>query len=309
MESRLKNYLGPTYYRPSVVEMEEIEEDQRPWIYTYSDFMGDEFPINNTMYYHDMTRYIHGTPSLYHRPFLFYPKDRVEAFHVPTLVKSRPIHDRGESILLNLNYKRHFEDVFSVDKLDMPYEEKKDILVWRGATTGYGFGNNIPYRETSRENLVTMYHDSSSPHIDIALSPINNMEKQSYSIYARDTIPMKDMLRYKFVVSIEGNDVATNLKWLLYSNSVPFCLPFTMQSWILEDQLEPWRHYIPLRADLTDVEDKIEWALNHHHKCKEIAKEGRDYMTTFLDIRQERTIVKNILDIYANNVRVISATS
>jgi hypothetical protein len=117
---------------------------------------------------------------------------------------------------------------------------------------------------------------------------------------------MKDLLHYKFMVSIEGNDVATNLKWLLYSNSVPFCPPFTMQSWILEDQLVPWRHYIPLRADLTDVEDKIEWALNHHHKCKDIAKEGRDYMTTFLDIRQERTIVKNILDIYANNVRVIT---
>lgn len=308
MESRLKVYLGPTYHRTSVVEMETIPPTQMPWSYVYTDYLDQEFDITNTSYYHDMTRYIHGSPHLYDRKFLFYPKDRVESFPVPTLVKSRPIHDHGESILLNLNYKRHFAEVFDVDRLDIPYEDKKEVLVWRGAATGYGFGNNIPFRETSREHLVRTYHDSPSPHIDIALSPISDpAKKEKFSFLSRKTIPLSSLLHHKYVLSVEGNDVATNLKWILYSNSIPFCTPFTMQSWILEDQLEPWRHYIPIQPDFSDMEDKLDWARNHPKECQEIAQQGRDYMATFMDVKAERLLIKRLLDIYAQNVRVIPA--
>lgn len=310
MESRLEIYLGPTYFRTSVVEMETIPETQTPWIYIYRDFLDREFDITNTCYYHDMTRYVHGSPELYDRPFLFYPKDRVESFPVPTLVKSRPIHDRGESILLNMNYKRHFSDVFDVDRWDIPYEEKKNVLVWRGAATGYGFENNIPFRETSREDLVRRYHDSPSPHLDIALSPISDpVKKEKYAYLSRENIPLSSLLGYKFILSIEGNDVATNLKWILHSGSVPFCTPFTMQSWILEDQLEPWRHYIPVRADLSDLEEQVEWAMHHPAACQEIARQGRLYMAPFLDIKTERSLIKRLLNTYAENVRVIPSVS
>ena len=115
---------------------------------------------------------------------------------------------------------------------------------------------------------------------------------------------LQQLLRHKFLLSIEGNDVATNLKWILYSRSVPFCPPFTIQSWILEDQLIPYTHYIPIRADFEDLEEKIEWAKNNPRQCEDIAEQGRKYISQFLDIKQEHDIIEKMLVLYSQHVHV-----
>ena len=52
--------------------------------------------------------------------------------------------------------------------------------------------------------------------------------------YVRNTdTTMEDQLKYKYILMLEGNDVATGLKWQLISNSVvfmarPTCVSFAM---------------------------------------------------------------------------------
>jgi hypothetical protein len=116
---------------------------------------------------------------------------------------------------------------------------------------------------------------------------------------------MKDLLQNKFILSVEGNDVATNLKWILYSNSVAFCPPFTINSWIIEENLQPWQHYIPIRHDFSDLPDKVEWAINHPEKCKNISKHGKEYMEQFLDIEKEKIVLDTILEEYSKNVKIM----
>lgn len=312
MEDRIRFYLGADRNFPVVVRHGALPADERPIRYCYAEMSGKSFPPDRkTTYYHDLTRAVHYLPHLHHSSFLFYPHDRVEPFDVPTLVKSRPIAGYGQSVLFNMNYMRHFADVYRVDDLDVPYGEKQDVLVWRGADTGYGFGNDIPPRLVSRQVLLEKHALSDDPEIDVGLTglSVNNKSGEKNSEFIRFLKPkvgMRDLLRNKFLLSVEGNDVATNLKWILHSKSVPFCPPFTMNSWVMEEKLVPWEHYVPVRHDFSDLKQKVEWAVGHPRQCEAIARQGRAYMSQFLDLEQEEAVARGVLEEYAKNVKIMA---
>lgn len=313
VQQRIRQYLGPERNSPLVIRYSALPKEERPLQYCYNHYLNKPFPTQKkTTYYQDMTRCVHYLPHLYKTTFLFYPHDRVEGFEVPTLVKSRPIYDFGESVLFNMNYLRHFADVYKVEENDIPYEKKKDVLVWRGSDTGYGFGNNIPYRPVSRQTLVETYASYPGPELDIGLSSVSVNGKteggatnNAFQQYVKPKVPMRDMLRHKFLLSVEGNDVATNMKWILNSNSVAFCPPFTINSWILEENLQPWQHYIPVRHDFQDLPDKVEWALNHPEQCQSITKQAKQYMAQFLDLERENRVMRGVLEEYSKNVKIM----
>lgn len=309
VQERVRHYLGKEWGAPVVVKYGSLPEGERPLTYCYNRYVDKPFPPGKTTYYQDMTRSIHYLPQLYKTTFLFYPHDRAEGFGVPTLVKSRPIYGYGHSVLFNLNYLRHFWDVYKVEDKDIPYEEKKDVLVWRGADTGYGFGNNIPYRPVSRQTLVETYTRHPDPKIDVGLSNImvnhTGDEKKAFQQYVKPKMNMQELLRHKFLLSVEGNDVATNLKWVLNSNSVAFCPPFTINSWILEENLRPWVHYIPVRHDFQDLPEKVDWATHHPTQCKDISRQANAYIRQFMDMKKEKLVLDTLLQEYSQNIKVM----
>lgn len=307
-QERIRKYLG-NECKPVVIKYGSLPDNGRPYQFCYNNYIDKQFPLGKTTYYQDMTRSLHYLPHLYKTTFLIYPHDRVEGFQVPTLVKSRPIYDYDQSILFNMNYLRHFADVYRVEDHDVPFEQKKNVLVWRGADTGYGFGNNIPYRPVSRQTLVENFYNHHGPEIDVGLSNVSvnkTLETtNTFHQYIKPKMKMKELLQHKFILSVEGNDVATNLKWVLNSNSVAFCPPFTINSWILEENLQPWQHYIPIHHDFHDLTEKVEWAINHPEKCQTISKQGREYMEQFMNIKKEKIIMDTILEEYAKNVKIM----
>ena len=83
------------------------------------------------------------------------------------------------------------------------------------------------------------------------------------------------------MISVEGNDVATNLKCALASNSVVLMPPPTRESFILEGNLIPWVHYVPLKTDTTDILEKIAYCETNVVHCKGIAKASTAWMSQF----------------------------
>jgi hypothetical protein len=47
----------------------------------------------------------------------------------------------------------------------------------------------------------------------------------------------------------------------------------------MEELLIPWVHYIPIQSDLSDVEERVQWILEHDAQAQEIARRGRLWMT------------------------------
>lgn len=240
------------------------------------------------------------------------PRDRVELFtKIPTLVKSREISlDNNCSILAKLNTKRHFSELKTIKKYDIPFSKKKNKLIWRGATTGSGFGNHIPKRSVSRETLIEKYCNEPSMRkgIDVGLTNIvqeAKNRKEYYTKFLKPNMTKKQMLEYKYILSVEGNDVATNTKWIMYSNSVMFMPKPEIESWFLESKLLPYVHYIPIHSDFSNLEAQINWCNSHPKECQKIIKNAKKFINIFLNKRNENKVMKAVLECYLKNVQFV----
>ena len=293
-------------------------------------------PPPNMNYYRDLYHVWSQLSPSYQteeRKIVWFPHDRVERFGFPILVKTRtilsqpflltlvsPSHKKeddvntdlmvtGGSILLKLNSIRHFgwmTHPFIVN--DVPFSRKKAVVLWRGNATGYGFGNNIPYRTVSRETLVKTYTHSPFTFLDIGLTlpkhflkdsgNSKNLNLQNLQKYSKPNVSLGDQLQYKYILSVEGNDVATNLKWIMASNSLVMAPIPQMESWFLESRLVPYVHFLPINDDFSDLVEKYHWAERHPSKCEQMVLNAKTYVKPFLEQKKELELQKEVMMYY-----------
>jgi hypothetical protein len=148
---------------------------------------------------------------------------------------------------------------------DTEWSLKKNKAVFRGAPSGNG-GNCM----LSKRCRLVFEHENSTL-VDAQLSGKRYWLDEKLTGHE---LTMEKQLKYKAIVLVEGNDVATGLKWALLSNSVVMMHPPSQTSWAMEELLEPWVHYIPLNEDLSDVEEKMQWVLDNDDEAQLISKRG-----------------------------------
>jgi len=93
-----------------------------------------------------------------------------------------------------------------------------------------------------------------------------------------ESVPLRTLLSFKAIIMLEGNDVASGLKWALLSQSVVLMPPPKVTSWALEELLEPWVHYIPLSPDASDLEEKMAWVIDNDDIAQTISERGTLWM-------------------------------
>jgi hypothetical protein len=123
-----------------------------------------------------------------------------DVIHIPNepgIVKSRPIHgDNANSVIFKLEKLRHF--LFVNDK--KPYAAKKNMIISRGKAVG----------KPHRLKFLEMYYNH--PKCDIG-----QVDRDDNLQFPALRMTLGEHLNFKFIMCLEGNDVASNLKWL--------CLP------------------------------------------------------------------------------------
>lgn len=234
------------------------------------------------------------------KKIVWYPYDRVERFDLPILVKTRSLDNpRYGSIIFKLNKARHFRIMNELlDKGDrLTFEKKKSGVVWRGKSTGYGFDNNIPFRPQSRETLIKKYGDLPPSDIDIGLTTAD----KKYEKYEKPFMTIDQMLEYRYIISVEGNDVATNLKWIMASNSIVMMPKPTIESWFLENHLMPYVHYIPLKNDFSDLMEQYLKAEQNPVMCQNILRNAKEYVRQFIESSVEIDLQCKILVYYLDH--------
>ena len=196
----------------------------------------------------------------------------------PVISKSRPALGRNlhTPIIWPLNTKRHFAPLQQIweakmDNKEIEWKDKESKLFWRGKTTG------------RRVELLSRWTQYDSNVIDVAFSEIQPKHGKFLNKYlgrhdTRQTADPLEMLKYKYLLSIEGNDVASGLKWMLYSNSVVLMAPPTVSTWAMEDLLLPFVHYIPLADDYSNLSEMIQWAEDHQDTCQVISKRATAFI-------------------------------
>jgi hypothetical protein len=108
---------------------------------------------------------------------------------------------------------------------------------------------------------------------------------------------------------VEGVDVATNLKWVMSSNSIAVMPKPEIESWFMEKTLIPDFHYIQIKKDYSDLEEKLNYYLNNLNKCLEIIKNANKYVSQFKNKEREDIISLLVLKkyfYYTNQIKEFS---
>jgi hypothetical protein len=209
------------------------------------------------------------------------------------LTKSRTSNDKKLTILRCLNFQRHWYHFYKKPP-DISFESKQNKLIWRGVTTGKV---ELP---ANRFECVTRWYNK-HPKIDVAFSSIVQ-NKDSYRSYVKDGMSISDLLEYKYILSIQGNDKDSGLQWKLNSNSLIFMAKPTIVTWLMEDCLIPNYHYIQVNDDFSNLVERYEWCEKHPAECKQIIENAHVFMRMFQNEDNERYIEETVLSEYLKNV-------
>ena len=115
---------------------------------------------------------------------------------------------------------------------------------------------------------------------------------------------IKEQLRYKYLLAVDGNDKASGLNWQLASKSLVMMAKPTKISWLMEDRLIPNVHYIQLKNDFSDLEDKIEWCESHPNDCQQMVNNANSFMSQFYNENMERYIETQVIVRYMKKIQL-----
>lgn len=239
-------------------------------------------PKKGTMYYYDLVQYTRYFKN--HLKIKFKFGDIQENQNSLTIVKSRPIDHKGNSVLMKLDALRHFYFVNDT----IPFSKKKNKAVWRGYI-----------HKENRRSLVEKFYNH--PQCNIGNIPLHNENPD----WAKPFISIEEQLQYKFILSIEGHDVATNLKWIFSSNSLCFMPTPKFETWFMEGKLIPNVHYVHLKDDYSDMLEKMDYYTTHEDEALIIIKNAQNWVARFLDEKLEKIISLKVLDAYFKSTKQI----
>lgn len=235
---------------------------------------------NNSTYFFDSREILRWFSPELKWNFLF--GDIREIPPYPTIVKSRSLTtDNANSVLLKLDKCRHF--VYVNDKI--PFNKKKDIAIFRGQVG-------------TRENRIRFIQQfAGNPRIDAANTLANGGliadNPNGEAIVPR--MSLYEHLDYKYIMALEGNDVASNLKWVMSSNSLAVMPKPTCETWFMEGRLQGGIHYVEVKDDYSDLLQQLDFYTSHPDAAEEISRNANSYVNQFRDERRERYIALRVM--------------
>lgn len=196
----------------------------------------------------------------------------------PSIVKSRPIEgDNSNSVIMKLDKIRHF--LFVND--NYAWHEKSNRVIFRG---------KIPGKE-KRERFFNLYFGN-------PLCDLGDTSKNGKREWRTGKRTLEEQLQFKFILALEGNDVASNLKWVMSSGSIAVMPRPEFETWFMEGQLIPNVHYIEINQDFSDLEERIAYYIEHEAEALKIINNAHEYVTQFMNSKREKLISLMTLDKY-----------
>ncbi|AYV75505.1 MAG: lipopolysaccharide protein [Terrestrivirus sp.] len=185
--------------------------------------------------------------------------------------KARQIGDDKKKCL-HLNTYRHFnsENLSIAHNDNILFENKIPKAIWRGATT----------KCKSRFDLIDLWANNNK-YIDVGFSEVNDESAPKYEV--KNILPVSEMIKYKYLLVLEGNDVASSFVWSFLTNSIVIMPKPKYEMITGQGQVISGYHYIEIKDDTTDLEEKIIWCESHIDECKQIIENKKKFINDLLD--------------------------
>jgi hypothetical protein len=163
----------------------------------------------------------------------------------------------------------------------IPWEQKKEMAIWRGGLTDTGFINQVFVSDISScPRFILCKQSLSSPFfVDAGLNWVDKIMEltvQKEGII-KGALSKKDHLLGKYLPVMDGHMCTyPGFQWRLLSNSVSLKQESDQVQWFY-GALKPYTHYIPIQNDMGDLLEKIQWGIEHDQEVREISVQAQDF--------------------------------
>ncbi|MHA6690352.1 glycosyl transferase family 90 [Devosia sp. A449] len=166
----------------------------------------------------------------------------------------------------------------------LAWARRSDIIVWRGGANGDGIHPQVAEdaanpRVIQRARLCLLAKAASG--IDAKLISGQGAGRRLSGFAPLGIVgaqrPESQWLGDKFAIDIDGwTNAWSNLITRLHFGCCVLKVASAdgyRQWWY--DRLLPWQHFVPVRADMTDLLEKIDWVRSHDREAQAIAARGQ----------------------------------
>jgi hypothetical protein len=200
----------------------------------------------------------------------------------------------------------------------VPWHERSEIVFWRGSTTGRRLSQPEPgkpitgWRWHQRLHLCeTAMGSALKQQLDIGV--VKNSEDRFAHVrdpvwansieaagFVRGRRHKLDYLGYRYLIDIDGNGSSWSglfTAMLMGATILKVTSPAGSRQWYY-DKLIPWENYIPVKADLSDFDERVAWALSHPDQCAEMGRSIKavaDAMTYRRELRRSGAVIGEAL--------------
>lgn len=200
--------------------------------------------------------------------FVFAKKEHVDSLILVPDIKALAGYGKLREMIPNANKK-------------ISWNQKLPKTFWRGSTTG-GYSTLTTWDRLARAKLVLLSL-SHPEEIDARFNSvvqcdpeIPHLMKSKGMISASVSRP--DHLKYKYLVDVDGNSCSyERYFWLLLSNSLVIKQVTPNVQWYYGG-LEPYKHYLPVKEDLSDLMEKMDWARQHDEESRLMAERATEFV-------------------------------
>ena len=163
-----------------------------------------------------------------------------------------------------------------------PWTQRHDRVIWRGSSTGlpaldrHRLAQLPRYRLCRRLQQLEGCDARFTAVVQAASSQADHDLRhmlQAEGLLAERLAPER-LAGHRWLLDIDGNVNSWGLLWKLLSGSCVLRVQSVRGQWF-HHRLRLFEHLVPIQADLSDLEARIDWCRSHPHACAAIAAAGQ----------------------------------
>lgn len=110
-------------------------------------------------------------------------------------------------------------------------------------------------------------------------------------------------LQYKYLLCLQGYDIASSLYWMMNSQSVVFKEQYEWEIFC-DCHFKPWEHYVPVQAEAQDILEKFDWCERHPAEAQRISENARSMCAMLARAEVRQAALQEVIRRYESNFAV-----
>lgn len=179
-----------------------------------------------------------------------------------------------------------FDNSATISELNTSWKRKKNIAIFRGSFTG----NDRTINNTRIQSKIwsKKYPDLLDVHIFDSFnyymfdpdlhSPVHTklVRVDIFTPNGRNNMTIAEQSNHKYILHIDGFTAAWRMSLEMFTGSLILKVDSPWMEHFYHE-LKPWIHYVPIKADLSDLVQRILWCKENDDICEIIANNALNY--------------------------------